>query len=141
MNRYFVYVLSSLGRTLYVGVTNDLERRLYEHRTSPHFAFTSQYRIGRLVHFEETSDVQAELAREKQIESWRRSKKVSLIEATNPEWRDLAADWLDIPASAMSFRAKRGISTVAVTEAARLRDGRDSSSAAPPRNDMGEAPA
>ena len=139
MNRYFVYVLSSTGRTLYVGVTNDLERRLYQHRTGSGSSFTDQYRVGRLVHFEETSDVHAALAREKEIKGWRRSKKIALIESTNPSWSDLAADWLDVPASTMSFRAKRGISTVAASTKAR--DGRDSSSAAPPRNDMAGAPA
>ena len=90
---YYVYILSNATRRLYVGVTNDLERRIYEHKNKLIPGFTKKYKINWLVHFEETSDVQAALAREKQIKGWLRSKKIELIESTNPRWVDLARNW------------------------------------------------
>jgi putative endonuclease len=93
MRTYYVYLMASRSRTLYVGVTNDLQRRVFEHKTKRVPGFTSKYNITRLVHFEMTSDVRAALAREKQIKAWRREKKVTLIEAENPGWRDLSEDW------------------------------------------------
>ena len=89
---YFVYILSSRGRVLYVGVTNDLRRRVLEHKAHLVPGFTQRYNVDRLVYFEATANVQAALAREKEIKGWRREKKVALIEAENPEWRDLAED-------------------------------------------------
>jgi putative endonuclease len=129
-----VYVLASVGKTLYAGVTNDLEHRAYEHREGMAPSFTGQYRIARRVHFEETSDIHAALAREKQIKVWTRAKKIALIESSNHQWRDLAEGWYDKPAAAKSFRAQRGISTVPVaTSAGGNPDSRDSSVAhAPP---------
>ena len=90
---YAVYIIASRSHALYVGVTGDLLRRMFEHRTHAVPGHTSRYRITRLVHFEQTSDVHAALAREKEIKDWRRSKKVALIEADNPTWEDLAAEW------------------------------------------------
>ncbi len=86
---YFVYILASRSRFLYVGVTNNLERRMYEHLEGQSPCFTKKYRVTRLVYFEETTDVMAAIEREKQIKSWRRSKKVALIESVNPKWQDL----------------------------------------------------
>ena len=77
--QYYVYILTNSTRTLYVGVTNDLERRMYEHKNKLVPGFASKYNISWLVHYEHTSDVESALAREKQIKSWRRSKKVALI--------------------------------------------------------------
>jgi putative endonuclease len=91
---YFVYVLANRSRTLYVGVTNDLTRRLYQHRHGAGSAFTSKYAVHRLVHVEHASNPRDAIAREKQIKSWSRRKKVALIEAANPDWADLAASWL-----------------------------------------------
>jgi len=91
MRRYWVYILASTSRTLYTGVSNDLMRRVHEHRAGTGSEFTSKYRITRLVHCEETNDVRAAIAREKQIKGWDRKKKVALIEAANPNWDDLAA--------------------------------------------------
>jgi len=83
MRQFFVYVLSSHSRRLYVGVTNNLERRIWQHRTGAH-GFTARYHIYRLVHYESTENVIAAIAREKQIKGWGRAKKFSLIETTNP---------------------------------------------------------
>jgi putative endonuclease len=90
---YYVYMLASISGVLYVGVTNDLIRRLYEHRNGTADGFTKRYRCHRLVWFETTGDVKAAIAREKQIKGWRRSKKEDLIREMNPSWADLAQDF------------------------------------------------
>jgi len=87
--RFFVYILASRFRTLYVGVTNDIARRLAHHRERAPGSFTARYRVTRLVHLEEFGDVRGAIAREKQLKGWTRAKKTRLIEATNPEWKDL----------------------------------------------------
>jgi putative endonuclease len=91
--QFYVYILASRSRTLYVGVTNDLRRRLWEHREGIASAFTSRYKVFRLVWFQATPDVRAAISWEKRIKGWRRSKKIALIEATNPTWEDLGAKW------------------------------------------------
>ena len=90
--RYYVYLTTNASRTLYVGVTSDLVRRVAEHRTKAFGGFTARYNIGQLVYFEETADVREAIAREKQIKRWSRRKKVALIEALNPSWADLGAE-------------------------------------------------
>jgi putative endonuclease len=90
---YYVYILSNVSHRLYMGVTNDLERRIFEHRMKLVDGFTRRYNQTMLVNFEETSDVMAAIAREKQIKGRLRQKKIDLIEAMNPEWRDLSRDW------------------------------------------------
>jgi putative endonuclease len=95
MRDYSVYIMSSKSRTLYTGVTNNLERRVYEHRHKLLKGFTSRYNITRLVYYELYSDIWDAIAREKQIKGWLREKKVSLIESMNPQWADLSADWYD----------------------------------------------
>ena len=88
---YYVYILASdTNYSLYIGVTSNLIRRVYEHRNhlDPK-SFTSQYKIHKLVYYEQTTDVRAALEREKQLKGWRRSKKNWLIETMNPEWTDL----------------------------------------------------
>lgn len=92
MRQYYVYILSSRSKRLYIGVTNDLTRRVFEHRTM-HNGFTARYRITRLVHFEVTASPMSAIQREKQLKGWLRRRKVALIEAANPFWLDLAADW------------------------------------------------
>ena len=88
---YFVYVLTNWNhRLLYVGVTSDLPRRIYEHKNALSDGFTKKYHIHKLVYFEETSDVNAAIAREKQLKGWTRAKKNALIESKNPNWLDLA---------------------------------------------------
>ena len=89
--RDYVYILTNKYCTvLYTGVTNNLIRRMYEHKN--HFdknSFTAKYKVDRLVYFEETSDVKAAIEREKQIKSWKRERKTSLIMSKNPDWKDL----------------------------------------------------
>jgi putative endonuclease len=91
---FYVYLLSNTHRTLYLGVTSNLMRRLAEHRSFQWGGFTSRYRVTRLVYFETTPNARAAIAREKQIKAWSRSKKIALIESVNPEWIDLAEEWL-----------------------------------------------
>jgi putative endonuclease len=86
---YYVYTLASRSRTLYTGVTDNLERRMIEHREGHVPGFTTRYRIFRLVHFEEFGDIGAAIAREKEIKGWRREKKVWMIDRGNPTWVDL----------------------------------------------------
>ena len=93
MRQYYIYIMASRGRTLYVGMTNDLERRVYEHKQGNKGGFTDRYRITKLVYHETTSDVRAAIEREKQLKAWRRSKKVALVDSVNPEWKDLALRW------------------------------------------------
>ena len=88
---YFVYIMSSARGVLYIGVTNDLHRRLAEHQQGLVEGFTSRYKVHRLVFFEETRDIRSALEREKQIKSWRREKKLALIREANPKFEDLSA--------------------------------------------------
>lgn len=91
--RYFVYILASRSKVLYIGVTNDLARRVAEHKHGICEGFSKRYNVNRLVHVEECGEVDDAIRREKQLKGWRRTKKVALIEAENPEWRDLAETW------------------------------------------------
>jgi putative endonuclease len=91
---FYVYILASHSKVLYVGVTNDLERRVFQHRQGLH-GFTARYRVTRLVYYDQTASVMAAIQREKQIKGWLRRKKVELIEETNPMWLDLAQDWFE----------------------------------------------
>ena len=90
MRAYYVYILASQRNgTLYVGLTNDLVRRVWEHKTHAVGGFTAKYRVHRLVHFEQCDDPEAAILREKQIKNWHREWKLRLIEESNPEWNDL----------------------------------------------------
>jgi putative endonuclease len=89
---YYVYIMSSPSRTLYTGITNDLERRVNEHRSGTVPGFTTRYRIDSLVYFQETSDAAEAIAAEKRIKGLLRRKKIALIEEENPTWRDLSAE-------------------------------------------------
>jgi len=90
---YYVYILASdRNGTLYVGVTNDLVRRVHEHKTSAADGFTKRYKVHRLVWFGETGDVTAAIEREKVIKRWPRAYKLKVIEDMNPQWRDLYDD-------------------------------------------------
>ncbi len=89
-----MYILSSRSRNLYTGMTNNLFRRVIEHKNGLVPGFTLRYRIHRLVHFESFMEVREAIAREKQIKAWDRKKRVALIERTNPAWGDLADGWV-----------------------------------------------
>ena len=93
--KYYVYILTNGSRTLYVGVTNDIVRRVYEHKHKMVDGFTKKYNLTYLAYYDETADVMSAIEREKQIKGWRRSKKIALIESVNPNWRDLAMDWYE----------------------------------------------
>jgi putative endonuclease len=93
MKQYYVYILTSKTGTLYTGITNDLQRRVYQHKHKLIEGFTSKYNVTRLVYYEVFGDVRDAIAREKQIKGWRRSKKLALIEEMNPKWQDLSEEW------------------------------------------------
>ena len=88
---YFIYIMTNEYHTvLYTGVTNNLERRFYEHSNQVHDGFTSKYKVNRLVYFEETNDIRDAISREKQIKGWSRIKKINLINSINSQWEDLS---------------------------------------------------
>ncbi|MCH8088851.1 MAG: GIY-YIG nuclease family protein [Chloroflexi bacterium] len=95
MRTYYVYILTNATHKLYVGMTNDLQRRMYEHKRKLVPGFTSRYNLSWLAYYETTSDVHAAIAREKQIKGWLRSRKTALLESANPHWVDLSAEWFD----------------------------------------------
>ena len=91
---YYVYLLTNWNnKVMYVGVSNNLERRLYEHKNKLVKGFTEKYNVNKLVYFEETEDVTAAIAREKEIKKWRREKKNQLVNRMNPNWEDLSSGW------------------------------------------------
>ena len=94
MDCYYVYILTNVRRrVLYTGVTNDLKRRLFQHRQKLADGFTAKYNVHYLVYFESTSDPYSAITREKQLKGWRRSKKIALISNLNPDWDALSEDW------------------------------------------------
>ena len=93
MNQYYVYILSNKSKTLYTGITNNLHRRVFEHKSKKIKGFTSRYNITKLIYYEITNEVKTAIAREKQIKGWIRKKKINLIESMNPEWNDLSEEW------------------------------------------------
>jgi putative endonuclease len=92
--QYYVYILTSNSGTLYTGVTNDLARRVFEHKNQLVEGFTKKYNIKYLVYYEAADDVEAAIAREKQIKGWLRAKKLQLINSLNPSWKDLSEEFL-----------------------------------------------
>ncbi|MBZ0253480.1 MAG: GIY-YIG nuclease family protein [Candidatus Methylomirabilis sp.] len=93
MRAYYVYIMASWSKVLYIGVTNDLERRVAEHKAKKTPGFTRAYNVTRLVYFEDTPDVVAAIEREKQLKGWLRARKLALIESANPAWKDLSEEW------------------------------------------------
>jgi putative endonuclease len=93
---YFTYIVASRSHTLYVGVTSDLHKRVFQHKWREHDGFTERYNCDRLVWFEISQEVRNAIAREKQVKHWRREKKIALIEKMNPAWADLSKDWYDV---------------------------------------------
>ena len=95
MNTYYVYIMTNRSSTLDTGVTNNLERRILEHRSRVPGSFTGRYLLDRLVYFEETNDVTVAIQREKQIKGWTRARKMALINAVNASWQDLSEEWFN----------------------------------------------
>jgi putative endonuclease len=113
---FCVYILASRSRDLYTGVTNNLERRMVEHREGLVAGFTSRYRISRLVHYEVFTDIRYAIVREKEVKGWRRKKKIWLIQRENPTWEDLSEkfekfasldDWRKKPGNSEEQRAEK----------------------------------
>ncbi len=92
MKQYYVYIMSNKSKTLYTGVTNNLERRVYEHKNKLNEGFTKKYNITKLVYFEVTNSIEEAIKREKQLKNWKRQWKIELIESVNKEWEDLVND-------------------------------------------------
>ena len=95
--QYYVYILTNRTRRLYVGVTNDLLRRMYEHKQKLVSGFTNTYNLTWLAYYETTNDIHSAISREKQVKAWSRAKKMALVETVNPDWQDLSAEWYDSP--------------------------------------------
>ena len=93
-HHYAVYILASTYKHLYIGVTGNLEHRIATHKAAANpEAFTARYRIDRLVHIERFDDIRQAIAQEKELKTWNRHRKIALIVANNPTWRDLSLDW------------------------------------------------
>jgi putative endonuclease len=92
---YVTYIMASRSRTLYIGVTGDLVKRVFQHKWRAHGGFTARYNCDRLDWFERHQYVQSAIAREKELKGWSRSKKIALIESLNAAWVDLSRDWYD----------------------------------------------
>ncbi len=94
-HNYYVYILTNWNnRVMYIGVTNNLERRFLEHKNKLLKGFTEKYNVNKLVYFELTDNIESAISREKEIKKWRREKKNRLVETANPEWRDLSLEWI-----------------------------------------------
>ena len=96
LRQYYVYIMTNRSRTLYIGVTNDLERRVYEHKSESVEGFTKRYRMNRLVYFDTTNNIEGAITIDKELKGWRRSKKIDLIEQINPGWKDLSDGWYEV---------------------------------------------
>ena len=90
---YYVYILASASRVLYIGVTNNLMKRIFEHKTKLVEGFTQRYNVNRLVYFEECGDILNAIEYEKKLKGWTRAKKIALIESVNRDWKDLSESW------------------------------------------------
>ena len=95
MKQYYIYIMTNKSRTFYTSVTNNLERRVYQHKNKLADGFAKKYNLTRLVYYEVTNDIRSAIVEEKQIKGWLRKKKIALIESVNPEWKDLSADWFE----------------------------------------------
>lgn len=96
MREGFVYIMSNQSRTLYTGVTSDLEQRVWQHKTKFFKGFTEKYNLTKLVWFEAFDDISTVIEYEKKVKAWRREKRVALIEVENPRWDDLAENWFAV---------------------------------------------
>jgi putative endonuclease len=108
---YFTYIVASRSHTLYIGVTGDLHRRVFQHKQKTYPGFSATYNCNRLVWFECFLGPGNAIAREKQLKGWIRAKKIALVEKTNPIWRDLSEGWYAVDPSKTSTKANAGPST------------------------------
>jgi len=92
---YFVYIMSSQRRVLYVGISSNLPRRVWQHKTGALEGFTWKYKVSQLVYYECFRNVRDAIHREKEIKGWMRQKKIALIESVNPDWKDLSVGWFN----------------------------------------------
>lgn len=95
MKSYYVYIITSRTGTLYIGVTSNLQRRVYQHKEKVYEGFTKKYDVDKLVYFEIFQHPNDAITREKQLKRWNRAKKKQLIESMNPTWQDLSGDWYE----------------------------------------------
>ena len=93
MNSYYFYIMTNKSKTIYAGVTNNLLRRIFEHKSKIADGFTKKYNINKLVYYETFTHPNDAIRREKQVKGWLRIKKIKLIEKLNPEWKDLSEEW------------------------------------------------
>ena len=93
---YYTYIMASRSHTLYIGMTSDLRRRVFQHKWREKDGFTARYNCDRLVWFQSFGEVSYAIQREKELKGWRRDRKIALIEQTNPTWQDLSRNWYDI---------------------------------------------
>ena len=93
--RFYTYIVGSLSGTLYIGMTNNLAKRVWQHKQHEIDGFTAKYKVDRLLYFETFDDVRNAIHREKQLKGWKRQKKIDLIEAQNPQWVDLSRGWYE----------------------------------------------
>jgi putative endonuclease len=93
MNQYYVYIMSNQSRTVYIGMTNDLEHRVRQHKSKSVPGFTAKYNVTDLVYFEEFADLREAIEWEKRLKGWIRANRIALIEEHNPRWEDLAVSW------------------------------------------------
>jgi putative endonuclease len=91
--RFYIYIMTNRSKNFYVGVTNNIQERVFQHKTGAFESFTSRYKLDRLVYWERFKYVNAAIVREKQLKRWTRVKKMHLIVSMNPTWKDLAAEW------------------------------------------------
>jgi putative endonuclease len=93
MKNYYVYILTNKSKTFYIGVTNNLDRRIYEHKNKLIDGFTKKYNLDRLVYFEVFNNIEDAISREKQLKNWHRQWKINLVELVNKEWKDLSLEF------------------------------------------------
>ena len=102
---YYFYLMASASGVLYAGVTNNVQRRVSEHKQKKVPGFSARYNVKNLVYFEMFGDIRAAIRREKQVKGWLRKKKIALIQSMNPQWKDLSADWLPAASGGLPWRS------------------------------------
>ena len=114
--QFCVYIMTNRSGTLYIGVTNDLVRRVYQHKTKQVEGFTKRYHVNQLVYYEAGVDIREAITREKQLKTWSRPKKLALINSLNPKWSDLSEGWFEGTETRVSDASRREIPRAAPSE-------------------------